>query len=79
MHRRVSHVHQLLHAHKADHEWPTLLLDTGSDDFTFPQGDLAPEDPRTQDPNIAPWTDMTPEEEDAQVSILYHSHDDEHP
>jgi hypothetical protein len=72
MHRRVSHVHQLLHTRKADPEWPTLLLDTTSEEFAFSQADvaLAPEDPRIQDPNIAPWAELSPEEEETQVNHL---------
>jgi hypothetical protein len=72
MYRRGSHVDPHF-AHKPEHEWPSLLLDTASDDFTFPQGDLAPEDPRIQDPNIAPWADMGPEDDDPQVCYqIYH-------
>jgi hypothetical protein len=44
-------------------DW-SLLLNNNSEDYVVPAENLAPFDPRTQDPNIAPWAD---EDEDAQV------------
>jgi hypothetical protein len=50
-------------------DW-SLLLNNNSEDYVVPPGDLAPFDPRTQDPNIAPWADIEQEDEEAQVIHL---------
>jgi hypothetical protein len=42
--------------------WSSFFLTDDTIDYTYPDN-LAPLDPRTQDPNIAPWADMPPSEE----------------
>jgi hypothetical protein len=53
-------------------EW-SLLLNNNSEDYVVPAADLAPFDPRTQDPNIAPWADIEQEDEEIQVILLLSS------
>ncbi len=48
------------------HDW-SIFLNNNSEDYVVPPGDLAPFDPRTQDPNIAPWADIEQDDEDSQV------------
>ena len=50
-------------------DW-SLLLNNSSEDYVVSAADLAPFDPRTQDPNIAPWADIEQEDEEAQVIHL---------
>lgn len=52
-------------------DW-SLFLNNNSEDYVVPAADLAPFDPRTQDPNIAPWAaDTELEEEDIQVMMFW--------
>jgi hypothetical protein len=53
-------------------DW-SFFLNNNSEDYVVPAADLAPFDPRTQDPNIAPWADIEQEEEEIQVSLFLSS------
>ncbi|KAG8834480.1 cysteinyl-tRNA synthetase [Serendipita sp. 399] len=57
--RRTSHI-------GGHDQWPSIL----ANDFEeFQSVDLAPVDPRAQDPNIAPWADIPEEEEEIQQTL----------
>ncbi|KAG8868173.1 cysteinyl-tRNA synthetase [Serendipita sp. 405] len=58
--RRPSHI-------GGHDQWPLVLNHNDLEEFQAV--DLAPLDPRTQDPNIAPWADIPEEEEEAHLNL----------